>query len=123
MQTTLNMQNISDIRSYKNKQQHALRGVTFNDRYSSKINIYLIRRNIQTGKTKAFPTQYSKYNIFLIRMTSGVELIMSFVCPSVHLNAEISKTIKPIKRMRILEILAQLKFILTGCHTHFYKRS
>jgi len=37
----------------------------------------LIRRNVLTGKTKAFPTQYSilVYNIFLIRMTSGVKLV------------------------------------------------
>jgi len=54
-----------------------------------------------------------KVYIFLIRITSRVDLAMS-VCPSVRMNAEVSETIRATilgLGMQIPEIPAQRKFV------------
>jgi len=71
-----------------------------------------------TGRRKRFRPH--KVYIFLIRITSRVDLAMS-VCPSVRMNAEISETM----RVTILglgtqvpEIPAQRKFVSVEYHAH-----
>jgi len=71
-----------------------------------------------TGRRKRFRPH--KVYIFLIRITSRVDLAMS-VCPSVRMNSEISETI----RARLLrfgvktpELLTQRKFVSAECHAH-----
>jgi len=56
-----------------------------------------------------------KVYIFLIRITSQVDLALS-VCLSVRINAEISETIKA----RLLGFGMQIPELLSaGCHAHF----
>jgi len=71
-----------------------------------------------TGRRKRFRPH--KVYIFMIRITSRVDLAMS-VCPSVRMNAEISETIRSrLLRfgMQILELLTQRNFVSTMCHAH-----
>jgi len=61
-----------------------------------------------------------KVFIFLIRVTSRVDLAMS-LCPSVRMNAEISETIRATileLGKQIPEIPAQPKFVSAMCHSH-----
>jgi len=69
-----------------------------------------------TGRRKRFRPH--KVYIFLIRITSRVDLVMS-VGPSVRMNAEISETI----RARLLRFGVQIlsflrKFVSAECHAH-----
>jgi len=71
-----------------------------------------------TGRRKRFRPH--KVYIFLIRITSRVDLAMS-VCLSVRMNGEISETV----RARLLRfgvqipaLLTQRKFISAECHAH-----
>jgi len=71
-----------------------------------------------TGGRKRFRPH--KVNIFLIRITSRVDLAKS-VCSSVRINAEISETIQATilgLGMQIPEISAQRKFVSALCHAH-----
>jgi len=61
-----------------------------------------------TGRRKRFRPH--KVYIFLIRITSRVDLAMS-VCSSVRMNAEILET----KRARLLRFG---KFVSSACHAH-----
>jgi len=72
-----------------------------------------------TGRRMRF--RPNKVYIFLIRITSQVDLAIS-VCPSVRMNSEISETI----RARLLRfgiqipgLLARRKFVSAECHAHF----
>jgi len=79
-----------------------------------------------TGKRKRFIPH--KVYIFLIRITSRVDLAMSVcpsdrlsVCLSVRMNAEISETIRArILRfgVQIPELLTHRKFVSAKCHAH-----
>jgi len=73
-----------------------------------------------TGRRKRF--RPNKVYIFLIRITSRVDLIRLSVCPSFRMIALISKTVKAAILgigMQILEIPAQRKFVSAGFHAHF----
>jgi len=71
-----------------------------------------------TGRRKRFPPH--KVYIFLIRITSRVDLAMS-VCLSVRMNAEISETMRArLLRfgVQIPELLTQRKFVSVECDAH-----
>jgi len=71
-----------------------------------------------TGRRKRIRPH--KVYIFLIRVTSRVDLAMS-ICPFVRMDAEISETIQATilgLGMQISEIPAQRKFFSAECHAH-----
>jgi len=71
-----------------------------------------------TGRRKRFRPH--KVHIFLIRITSQIDLAMS-VCLSVRMNAEISETIRAsLLRfgIQIPELLTPRKFVSAMCHVH-----
>jgi len=71
-----------------------------------------------TGRRKRF--RHHKVYIFLIRITSRVDLAMA-VGPSVRMNAEISETIRARllrSRVKIPELLTQRKFVSAENHAH-----
>jgi len=81
-------------------------------RYTRFVRKYVI------GRRKRFRPH--KVYIFLIRITSRVDLAMS-VCPSVRMNAEISETMRVTilgLGTQIPEIPAQRKFVSVECHAH-----